>query len=227
MSDRLNTIFGWLLFAGIVAMMLRFLTSLVMPEAERPEQLGYVIEGVEVAGEDEGPALATLLAAGSADLGANVFAKCTACHTIEQGGAGGIGPNLYGVLGQPIGQHVPGFDYSSALADHGGEWTYENMDAWLASPRGFASGTKMSFAGLSSPEDRANVILYMLQNGGGPALPEPPAPEPAEGEEGVNGADEGPGPVEGEEVSPVEAAGAMSGDQPVPGESAGQTVEAD
>lgn len=228
MSDRLNTIFGWLLFAGIVAMMLRFLTSLVMPAAERPEQLGYVIEGVEVAGDaDEGPALATLLAEGSADLGANVFAKCTACHTVEQGGADGIGPNLYGVLGQPIGQHVAGFDYSSALADHGGDWTYENMDEWLASPRGFASGTKMSFAGLSSAEERANVILYMRDYGGGPALPEPPAPEPAEGEEGIDGAGEGPGAVEGEEVSPVEAADAMGGDQPVPGESAGQTVEAD
>ena len=172
MTDRTNTIFGWILFAGVVALMLKFLTGLVIPDTHRPENLGYVIEGVEEEGGDEGPALATLLASGDAAAGEAVFAKCAACHTIASGGANGIGPNLYGVLGKPIGSHVPGFDYSSALAGHGGVWDYENMDAWLASPRGFANGTKMSFAGLGKPEDRANVILYLRENGGGPALPE-------------------------------------------------------
>ena len=191
MSDRLNTIFGWILAAGIVALMLRFLFSLAIPETHRPEQLGYVIEGVEEeGGAAEGPALATLLATGDAALGANVFAKCTACHTIEQGGAAGIGPNLYGVLGTAIGAHAPGFAYSSDLAGHGGEWNYENMDAWLKSPRGFAAGTKMSFAGLSSAEDRANVILYLRENGGGPALPEAPAEEPAGEDVAAEGVDD-------------------------------------
>ena len=180
MSDRLNTIFGWVLFAGIVALLLRFVFSLVIPETHRPEQLGYVIEGAEEAGgADEGPALATLLAAGDAAAGAAIFAKCTACHSIKQGEPAGIGPNLYGVVGTPIGKHAPGFAYSSDLAGHGGEWSYENLDAWLKSPRAFASGTKMSFAGLSKPEDRANVILYMRENGGGPALPAAPAAEEA------------------------------------------------
>lgn len=193
MTDRLNTIFGWLLFAGVVALMLRFITGLAMPEDERPEQMGYVIEGVEASGgADEGPVLATLLANGDAAAGASAFAKCSACHTVEQGGADGIGPNLFAVLGKPIGSHVAGFAYSSALADVGGDWTYEQMDAWLASPRAFANGTKMSFAGLSNPEERANVILYLLENGGGPALPEPPVEEPA--------AEEGAEAVEGEAV---------------------------
>ena len=116
-----------------------------------------------------------------------MFAKCTACHTANQGGAAGIGPNLYGVLGQPIGKHAAGFAYSSDLAGHGGDWTYENMDAWLKSPKAFASGTKMTFAGLGSAEDRANVILFLRENGGGPALPEPPAEEPAEGADAAAG----------------------------------------
>jgi cytochrome c len=167
-------------------------------------------------GADEGPDLGTLLAAADPAAGEKVFAKCVSCHTVEQGGANGIGPNLYGVVGKPIGKHAAGFAYSSALADHGGEWTYENMDEWLANPRGFAPGTKMSFAGLSSPEDRANVIAYMHANGGGPAFPAPAAPEAAA--ENVEGADVGPGAAEGAAADSAEAAGAMSMDQPVPGE---------
>lgn len=215
MDDRFNTAAGWVLFAGIIALGLSSISSRVF-STERPEEMGYPIEGVVEEGAEEGPDLATLLAAADPAAGEAVFAKCTACHTIAQGAADGIGPNLWGVLGKPIGQHAPGFAYSSALAEHGGEWTYENMDAWLKSPRGFASGTKMSFAGLSSAEDRANVILFMRENGGGPPLPEPTAADPATVEGGVDGAGEGPGPVEGAEAGVAESAGAMSADQPVP-----------
>ncbi|WAT16727.1 cytochrome c family protein [Aurantiacibacter sp. MUD11] len=178
-----NTIFGWVLFSGIVGLGLTSITSKVF-HADNPEveEFGYIIEAAEEGGvADAGPSLAELLNTGSAEAGAAVFAKCIACHTIEQGGATGIGPNLFGVLGTPIGSHAAGFAYSSALADKGGNWDYENMDAWLSSPRAFANGTKMSFAGLSSAEERANVILYMRDYGGGPDLPAPPAPE-AEGE---------------------------------------------
>ncbi len=179
MTDRLNTILGWLLGAGVVALLLRFGVGLMMPETERPEELGYVIAVAETGGAAEGPALATLLAMGDAVAGEATFAKCLACHTIASGGATGIGPNLFGIMGQPIGSHAAGFAYSSALTGHGGDWSFENIDAWLKSPRAFADGTKMSFPGLSDPQERANVILYMLANGGGPALPTPPAEEPA------------------------------------------------
>ena len=106
----------------------------------RPHEMGFAIEGVvEEGAAEEGPALATLLATGRRGQGRGSFAKCTACHTIEQGGANGIGPNLYGVIGKPIGKHAAGFAYSSDLAGHGGDWNFENMDAWLR-PQGVRAG---------------------------------------------------------------------------------------
>lgn len=187
MQDNTNTTFGWILFSGIVALGLSIGAGMYFhaDSPEPPEEGGMKIEGGEEGGgEAAGPSLATLLASGDAAAGEKLFAKCMACHTAEQGGANGIGPNLFGVVGKPIGQHVAGFAYSTALSGHGGDWSYENLDEWLKSPRGFANGTKMSFAGMSGAEDRANVILYLVQNGGGPALPTPEAPAaeaPAEG----------------------------------------------
>ena len=104
-----------------------------------------------------------------------MFKKCAACHTINSGGANGIGPNLYGTLGEGIGQGKAGFAFSDALKAVGGTWDFEKMNAWLTSPRKFAAGTKMTFAGLSSPQDRANVLLYINQQGSNLPLPAAPA----------------------------------------------------
>lgn len=208
MTDRTNTIFGWILFSGIVVMFLRFLSGLVFhaDNPERPEQMGFPIAGVEEEGAAEGPSFAAVLATADPAAGEQVFAKCMACHTINQGGATGIGPNLYGVVGSGIAQHEPGFAYSSALASHEGNWTFENLDEWLKSPRAFANGTKMSFAGLSNVEDRAAVIAYMNSMGSGLPLPDPPAPEPE--------AAEGEG-VDAPTDVPVEATEGMASDDPV------------
>lgn len=204
MDDRFNTAAGWVLFSGIIALGLSAVSTRFF-EADKvhaPHEGGYPVEAAEEeGGADSGPSLATLLATGDAAAGEKVFAKCTACHTIDAGGANGIGPNLNAVMGKPIGSHVAGFAYSSALADHGGDWSFENMDAWLKSPKAFAAGTKMSFAGLGKPEDRANVMLYLLQNGGGPALPTPEEPAADEaGDEALAA------PVEGGDIEAVEAA---------------------
>lgn len=223
MDDRFNTASGWVLFSGIVALGASIASGMYFHADSQEEfedgEWGYFVEGEEEeGGADAGPDLGTLLASADAAEGERVFAKCTACHTIEQGGANGIGPNLYGTMGKAIAGHA-GFAYSSALTDVGGQWTWENMDAWLESPRGFANGTKMSFAGLSSPEDRANVMEYLATFGGAPAKPEPVAAEPEEGAEGeAPGA--GEGPVEGAEAGAVESATGMSADQPVPAENA-------
>ena len=227
MDDRFNTAAGWVLAAGIVALGSSIVSGMYFhaDSAEHPEEPGYFIEGAaEEGGADAGPDLGTLLASADAAAGEKVFAKCTACHTIDQGGANGIGPNLYGVMGKPIGSHAAGFAYSSALKDKGGNWTWEAMDEWLTSPRGFANGTKMSFAGLGKPEDRANVMEFMASYGGAPAKPEPVAPEAEDAGEDAPGA--GQGPVEGAEAGAAESATGMSADQPVPAANAATNTDA-
>ena len=83
-----------------------------------------------------------------------------ACHNADKGGANQMGPNLWGVLGEPIGQGK-GFAFSDALSKKGGTWNWDNLSQWLTSPRAFAPGTKMTFAGLGNPQDRANVIAFL------------------------------------------------------------------
>ena len=172
MGDRFNTVAGWALFAGIIALG-GWIVSSKYFEGHRPEKMGYAIEGVEAEGEGaaSGPGLNTLLASADVAAGEKVFAKCAACHTVNQGGANGIGPNLYATVGEPIGQGKGGFAFSDALKGKGGAWTFENLDHWLTSPREFAPGTKMTFAGLGNPADRANLIAWLNTQGSNLPLP--------------------------------------------------------
>lgn len=177
MDDRTNTIFGWTLAAAGAALGLSIVGGKLFHD-ERPEKMGYAIEGVEEAGAGGGAAevpIASLLGSADPAKGAEVFKKCAACHTINQGGANGIGPNLYHTLGEPIGQGKGGFAFSDALKGVGGTWDFDKMNAWLTSPRKFANGTKMTFAGLGNPQDRANLIAYLNQQGSNLPLPAAPA----------------------------------------------------
>jgi len=193
MADRFNTVAGWALFAGIVALGGGIVSSKFFHE-ERPEKMGYAIEGVEAEGAGAaaaGPGLNTLLASADVAAGEKVFAKCAACHTANQGGANGIGPNLYATVGEAIGQGKGGFAFSDALKKKGGNWTFENLDHWLTSPREFAPGTKMTFAGLGNPEDRANVIAFLNSHSDAPKpLPAAPAATAAKSDEGAKTAED-------------------------------------
>ena len=212
MADN-NTIYGWVLAGGIAAIGLSIATGRLY-HSEMPEQAGYAVAEPEGgAGAEEGPPLAALLAQGDAANGAKIFNKCTACHTIDAGGANGIGPNLHGVMGEAIGTGHGGFDFSDALKSVGGTWTFETMDAWLTSPKRFAPGTKMSFAGLSNGQERADLLLYLNENGANlplPAVPEPSAEEAAPGDAAAEaGAEEAPAEAEAapaEDAAPAAAA---------------------
>ncbi|MFV0360058.1 c-type cytochrome [Tropicimonas sp.] len=103
------------------------------------------------------------MASGDAANGAKVFKKCQACHSTDDG-VNKVGPNLHGIIGRTV-DSVDGFAYSGALEKVVDVWTPEHLDGYLADPKGFAPGNKMSFAGLKKEQDRADVIAY-LQNPG-------------------------------------------------------------
>lgn len=198
MSDRFNTTSGWILAAGIVALGAGIIGSKLF-HGERPEPMGYAIQGVEAEGDGgaaAGPSLNTLLASADVAKGEKVFAKCMACHTIASGGANGIGPNLYATVGEEIAQGKGGFAFSADLKAVGGKWTFEALDKWLTNPKAMAAGTKMSFAGLANPEDRANVIAYLNAQGSNLPLPAADAaPAPAEGDNAAAPADNAAAPA--------------------------------
>jgi cytochrome c len=187
MEDRFNTIAGWVLFSGIIALGASSLSghyfSADKPHA--PHEGGYKIEGVveEGAAEVAAVPIETLLASADPAKGEASFKKCMSCHTIAAGGANGQGPNLNGIMGKPVGKHAAGFGYSADLSGHGGNWDWANMNAWLTAPKKFAAGTKMGFAGLTDAQERANVMVYLNSQGSNLPLPAAPAAAaaPAEG----------------------------------------------
>lgn len=178
MDDRSNTIAGWVLAGGIAALGLTIASGMYFAGHE-PEKQGFVIPGVESSdggGAEAAVPIATLLATADVAKGEAIFKKCVACHTIASGGANGIGPNLYATLGKPLAGHA-GFAYSDALKTKGGTWTFEAMNEWLANPKKYAPGNKMTFAGLGNPEERAAVLLYLNSQGSNLPLPAAPAAE--------------------------------------------------
>ena len=99
-------------------------------------------------------------AVGDAKAGADVFKRCAVCHTNDKGGGDGLGPNLFGVFGRKAASRQ-GFSYSAPLKKSGLVWNEANLTKWVAGPPRVVPGTKMSFAGLSSKKQQADVVAYL------------------------------------------------------------------
>ncbi|HVY13605.1 MAG TPA: cytochrome c family protein [Rhodopila sp.] len=124
------------------------------------------------------PAIGPLLAKADLKAGEDYVKKvCTACHTFDEGGKAGVGPNLYGIVGDPH-AHMQGFSYSDALKSKKGPWTYDELNEWLHQPSAYAPGTRMSFPGIKNDQQRADVIDYLHTLSHNPE-PLPPATAPA------------------------------------------------
>ena len=172
----MNKIIVSIVFAVILIVGINKITDSIF-YVEKPEKSAYQVASVTTAASttstetnstsSESGNIMALFASTSAAQGAKVFMKCSACHSIAEGGANKIGPALWGVLGRPAGS-VPGYKYSKALAAHGKDWSFEEMNGFLIKPKDWIKGTKMSFAGLKNAKDRAAVILYMNENSNNP-----------------------------------------------------------
>jgi cytochrome c len=168
MSFELNKIAGAFLGAMILAMISGVIAHMLV-HPRLLEKPAYIVAGAEPAQQKAGDQkaagpepLAPLLATASVDAGKDQGKKCALCHTFDKGGANRIGPNLYNVLGEPIAEDRNGYQFSPALTAHKGQkWGIDELNQWLWNPQSFAKGTKMTFAGLPKPQDRANVVAYL------------------------------------------------------------------
>ena len=168
-SFELNKIIGAILGTLLFIMGVGFLAEAIyhpiegrgpgytLPEPEVAEAGGVVEEAAPVT------PLPVLLASASVSDGQAAARKCQSCHNFEQGAGNKQGPELYDTVGKTIATHAD-FAYSDILLSYQAEgqvWTYDNLDHFIAAPREFAPGTKMAFAGVRDPVERANILAYL------------------------------------------------------------------
>lgn len=174
---EVNKIAGAVLGALLFAAGSGFVAELIYhpkPAGKAGYELPEAVEekAAPAAAEAQAEPIAVRLVSANAEKGQGGTKACQACHSFEKGGPNKVGPDLWDVVERKKAAHE-GFEYSAALKEKGGTWTYADLDEFLTNPKVYAKGTKMGFAGIASPQDRANVIAYLR------TLSESPKPLPA------------------------------------------------
>jgi cytochrome c len=138
-----------------------------------PQEEAAAAAGAGGAQQAAAEPLPVLLAKADPGKGQGSFKKCAACHTADKGGANKVGPNLHGVVGAPKAR-VQGFNYSAALKAKGGDWSFEELNAFITNPKAHIPGTIMAFAGIPQAGERADLLAYLRTLHDSP----PPLPSP-------------------------------------------------
>jgi len=166
-SFELNKILGAVLASCLILLVMNF-TAQALFAAKAPEKPGFAIaakEATEGGGKEAAPAksepIEKLLQTASVEKGVAAAKKCTACHTFENGGPNRVVPILYGIVGDKKREGRGGFNFSAAMKAKGGTWTFDDLNKFIASPKGFIPGTAMGFAGIPKDSERADVIAYL------------------------------------------------------------------
>ncbi|WP_249549048.1 c-type cytochrome [Anaplasma phagocytophilum] len=163
-SYNLNRLATAILFASFIVLVVSNVVDLVYhPDYSGPRGYSVDVPTTQSAGSVPGAVapivdIAALMENASAEKGKAVAKKCSACHTFNKGGPHRVGPNLWGIVGAKQAR-AQGFPYSKALLSKGGTWSEEELFQFLDSPRNYANGTRMAFAGLK-PKDIADVLAY-------------------------------------------------------------------
>ena len=217
-SFEVNKLLGAFLLTCLVLLGLNITAQALFSEP-RPAKPGYEIaipqqetETAKVGAPAAEQPIEQALASADPKRGEAVAKICQTCHNLSKGAGPKIGPDLWDVVGRPKGS-VPGFAYSDAIKSKGGAWTVDDLNKFLANPRGFAPGTKMTFAGLLREDQRAEVIAYLNTLSDSPKpLPTAKAPQsPA-----ASAASESATPAQPQTPSPGQSQNPEPGASPEP-----------
>ena len=172
-----GAVLGTLLFVLVIMFVADAVTKSPLPAkpgyaVEVPAEAASQTAGVAPAAEPL-PDFAAVLPAADLNHGKEVAARCQQCHDESKGGPNKIGPNLWDVIGRPRASH-PGFSYSGAMSASHDPWTYDKLFTYLKAPQTEVPGTKMSFAGLRSSQDRIDLLAYLRTLSDSPAPIPPP-----------------------------------------------------
>ena len=173
---EVNKILASIIMALLIVTLIGHFGDLLIDTEHHDEgETAYKIDVEEMPSGDSGTVkkeevvepISALLVSASLENGEKLFKKCATCHNYEKGGANKVGPQLWNLINRPK-ANVEGFAYSKALAEYGGEWSYEELAEFLYKPKKFIKGTKMNFAGLKKVKDRADIVYFLREQSDSP-----------------------------------------------------------